>query len=151
MYMIAFIALRVHVTSFESWSQPTMFDRLITIAEHECWELLASAPIGRLAVTNEGRAPLVTPVNFVIDKISIVFRTGLGAKCAAALSGPVSFQADSFDGMYHTGWSVLVKGNANELTDCEASKLAVEPWAGGDRSTWLRIVPSEVTGRRVVI
>ena len=127
-----------------------MQERLITIDEQECWVLLATVPVGRLAVADGDRAPLVVPVNFVIDDATIVFVTGAGGKYDAASAGPVSFQADSFDAMYHNGWSVLVRGQAHEMSDADASHLHVEPWAEGDRTIWMRIVPSEVTGRRIV-
>lgn len=127
-----------------------MQERLITIDEQECWVLLATVPVGRLAVADGERAPLVVPVNFVIDGDTIVFLTGAGTKYDAASARPVSFQADSFDVMYHNGWSVLVRGLAHEISDAEASLLHVEPWAEGDRTIWMRIVPAEITGRRIV-
>ena len=47
-----------------------------------CWELLASAPVGRLGVVVDGR-PEIFPVNFVTDDRTIVFRTEVGSKLAA--------------------------------------------------------------------
>ena len=127
-----------------------MQERLIIIDKDECWELLGSVPVGRLAVNDGDRAPLVMPVNFAIDERSIVFLTGHGSKYDSATMGPVSFQADSFDAMYHNGWSVLVRGQALAVSDDDASRLHVEPWAEGDRTIWIRIVPTEITGRRIV-
>ena len=51
----------------------------------ECFELLASAPLGRVAVADD-RGPVVFPVNFVLDRHTVVFRTEPGTKLAAAAS-----------------------------------------------------------------
>ena len=52
-----------------------------------------------------------------------------------------------------TGWSVLIQGAVHPVDSEEerASLLTVglEPWAGGQRALFLRIVPSLVTGRRI--
>jgi uncharacterized protein len=40
----------------------------------QCWDLLQSEEVGRLAVTL-GYHPDIFPVNFVVDDRSIVFRT----------------------------------------------------------------------------
>jgi hypothetical protein len=51
------------------------------------------------------------------------------------------------------GWSVLVKGRAVELTTPDdlqhASRLPLELWALGEKTHWIRIVPREITGRRI--
>src|SRR3546814_9056577 len=68
---------------------------------------------------------------------------------------PVSFEIDCFDRAHHTGWSVVVSGYLDEVTPYDAEtfdrvhKLAVDPWAGGENSHWVRIVPSRITGREV--
>ncbi len=28
-------------------------------------------------------------------------------------------------------------------------RLAIDPWAGGDKTHWMRLIPDRVTGRRV--
>jgi hypothetical protein len=44
-------------------------------------------------------------------------------------------------------------GRAEEITDADAvGRLALKrvgPWAGGEAATWIRIVPIQVTGRRI--
>ena len=48
---------------------------------------------------------------------------------------------------------MLVSGEASPVTaQAELDKvtaLAIDPWAGGDRDVYVRIVASEVTGRRI--
>lgn len=63
----------------------------------ECFELLRSRPVGRLAVSLTGRAPLVVPVNFVVDGDDIVFQSYAGTKLTALRDQPVSFQVDEID------------------------------------------------------
>jgi nitroimidazol reductase NimA-like FMN-containing flavoprotein (pyridoxamine 5'-phosphate oxidase superfamily) len=125
-------------------------NRLTEIDERECWELLASAPIGRLAVPAGTAAPSVFPVSYVLDDWVIVFRTGRGEKLFASVRGPVSFQADSYDPVHRIGWSVLVKGVAYEASEAELGNLALESWVRSDRDHLMRLVPLEVTGRRIV-
>jgi len=119
----------------------------------ECFELLASEHLGRVAVVDD-RGPVVFPVNFVLDRHTVVFRTGAGAKLSAASLGRrVSFEVDHADTAAHTGWSVLVRGEAVEVTDrAELARLRALPlqaWAPGARGHYVRILPAALTGRRI--
>lgn len=117
----------------------------------ECLELIASRSVGRIAVTIEGDGPLVTPVNYVLSGNAVVFRTDPGTKLDALTLGPISFQLDEIDPFHRTGWSVLVRGRAEEATYFESDHVELEPWAGGDKKHWFRIVSHSVTGRRIVL
>ncbi len=118
----------------------------------ECLHLLARAPIGRLAVVVDGR-PLVFPVNFAIDGSAVVFRTDRGTKLHGARNGPVAFECDGIDLEYHTGWSVLVQGRAEEVGDpsevARLERLPVTPWSSRPKPVWLRIRGKSITGRRI--
>ena len=119
----------------------------------ECFELLADEQLGRVAVTDE-RGPVVFPVNFVLDRHTVVFRTGPGTKLHAASQGRrVCFEADGTDAATRTGWSVLVRGEITEVTDpAELARLRELPlrvWAPGDRDHYVRILPAVLTGRRI--
>jgi hypothetical protein len=65
----------------------------------------------------------------------------------------VSFDVDHIGDALSEGWSVLVSGTASVLTrpgDFRAAHdLAIEPWAGGTRGTYIRLVPAEITGRQI--
>jgi nitroimidazol reductase NimA-like FMN-containing flavoprotein (pyridoxamine 5'-phosphate oxidase superfamily) len=65
----------------------------------------------------------------------------------------VCFEVDGIDEVQRSGWSVLVKGRARELVDAAelraASRTPLEPWGHGPKSCWIRLVPAEVTGRRI--
>lgn len=128
---------------------------LAIIDRKECLELLARARLGRIAVVPDGVRPTVLPVNYVLDRDAIVFRTAPGSKLtAAARNGHVAFEIDGFDAMAHTGWSVVVTGHAEEVTEpAELKRLAqlpLQPWADGDKSHYIRIPTTHVTGRRIV-
>jgi nitroimidazol reductase NimA-like FMN-containing flavoprotein (pyridoxamine 5'-phosphate oxidase superfamily) len=118
--------------------------------EHdECITLVRSMSIGRLAVAVDERGPLVVPVNYVLDGEVVVFRSGPGSKLYALRDTPVSFQVDSIDPFHRTGWSVLIRGVAHEVTEKEVEHLDVEPWGPGAKRHWIRLLPTSVTGRNI--
>ena len=68
------------------------------LTRSECFGLLANAHLGRVAVTDE-LGPVVFPVNFVLDRHTVVFRTDAGTKLNAALLGArVAFETGARDG-----------------------------------------------------
>ena len=127
---------------------------LVVMDLDECLQRLRSEPVGRLGLVDRGE-PVILPVNYALDGRSVVFRTAHGSKLAAAImQAPVCFEVDGWDTMDHSGWSVLVKGIADEvLDDDEIARLAelpTRPWSHPElRVNWVRIMPEEITGRRV--
>jgi len=128
---------------------------LIDIDSEDCADLLGCAPIGRLGVVVQGH-PEIFPVNHVYDRESgcVVFPTDARTKFHAALNQPaVAFEVDCFSPQGDRGWSVLVVGHAEEITDpdtiARVARLRTVLWRTEDRVHWLRIVPSKVTGRRI--
>src|SRR5687767_12164514 len=89
------------------------------LERRECLELLADDVIGRLAVV-VGGAPLVFPVNYVLDGEAVVFRTASGTKLDLGARQPAAFEIDGFDRLVHSGWSVLVSGRLEEATPYDA-------------------------------
>ncbi len=122
---------------------------LSELTRDECLRLVASAPIGRIAVITAEGLPMVVPVNFVLDGETIVFRTDFGTKVDALRRHPVAFEVDELDLSTRTGWSVLVQGVAHEVPPQEVEHVSVEPWVAGERRQWVRVVPRVVTGRRI--
>jgi uncharacterized protein len=124
------------------------------LTAEECDHLLASTPIGRIAYVADGE-PAVLPVTYQYYAGSIVFRTARGEKLeAAGRRAPVAFEIDGWDTEGHTGWSVLVKGVAEEVVrpeELEALRaLGLRPWSEAvDRRLWIRIRADEITGRRI--
>ena len=120
----------------------------------ECWELLGSTPVGRIGVLVDS-APEIYPVNHVVDGQTVVFLTERGEKLRGLDRSPsVCFEVDGFDATTSTGWSVLVKGRAREVTAAEEERrllgLDLTYWSVGPKPRWVRIEPTEVTGRRIL-
>ncbi|MGY1679937.1 pyridoxamine 5'-phosphate oxidase family protein [Geodermatophilus sp. SYSU D01176] len=122
----------------------------------ECYRLLRTQQVGRLAVNGEHH-PLVFPVNYGMDGDTIVIRTAPGTKLSAAAHANVTFEVDQIDQFARRGWSVLVRALAEEVTDAHGPDLVrrthatdVRPWAPGEHGHWLRLIPHDVTGRRIV-
>jgi nitroimidazol reductase NimA-like FMN-containing flavoprotein (pyridoxamine 5'-phosphate oxidase superfamily) len=121
-----------------------------------CMRILAAASghIGRIAVSGPA---MIRPVNYAFDDRtqSVVFRSALGSKLREGLSsGTTAFEIDGTDPIDRTGWSVIVVGEAEEVTDpAEIDRLEdfkLEPWAPGARTHWVRIRASSASGRRIV-
>jgi nitroimidazol reductase NimA-like FMN-containing flavoprotein (pyridoxamine 5'-phosphate oxidase superfamily) len=126
---------------------------LVVIDREECFKLLASEEVGRLAVIAGGR-PEIFPVNYAVHDEGVVFRTDPGTKLAAAIRGPVSFEVDHLDRETRTAWSVIVHGSAHHITPFDSSKmrsriahLALYPWTETPKTHLIRIVPTAVSGR----
>ena len=126
---------------------------LEVLPSDECQRLLATRRLGRIGLSVAGR-PVILPVNYVFDRGTIVFRTGEGTKFDTAVRGAfVAFEIDDADMAEHTGWSVLVTGVAEEISDSDeidrAEALRLRPWARGIKTHYLRLTPVTVTGRRI--
>lgn len=124
---------------------------ILTHEESLC--LLRSQPIGRVALMSSGE-PVILPVNHAVDGNAIVFRTGHGTKLEAAWNETVvAFEVDDYDLDTRAGWSVLVRGRAEQITDereCHRlDALGVDTWVQGS-SHWVRIHIDDVSGRRLV-
>jgi uncharacterized protein len=123
------------------------------LSKSECFKLLAREHLGRVAVVDD-LGPVVFPVNFVLDHHMVVFRTDEGTKLDAACRGSrVAFEIDGTDTAARTGWSVLVRGEAIEVTGpaelARLRKLPLDPWAPGAKTHYVRILPAVLTGRRI--
>jgi hypothetical protein len=127
---------------------------LNSLSRDECMRLVARGGIGRFLFDEPARGPVAVPVNFRIAGDDVIFRTGSEGNVTEGLHGqPVSFDVDHFDDALGEGWSVLLSGTASVITDRteldQAKALGIEPWAGGDRHTYVRIAVTQVTGRRI--
>ncbi len=126
--------------------------RLAIISEGECWELLRSVPVGRLAMSSPDGL-LVIPVNFIVADQAVVFRTAEGGLLSGAADWgrEVAFQADRIEEAIRWGWSVLVQGQLRRVSDDEAHELlrSVATWAAGERHVVGRIAADRISGRRI--
>ncbi|CPR12145.1 pyridoxamine 5'-phosphate oxidase [Mycobacterium bohemicum DSM 44277] len=117
---------------------------------HECWDLLAGMSLGRLVTSVDGQ-PEIFPVNYAVQRRTVLFRTAEGTKLVStAINHRVLFEVD--DHNVAEGWSVIVKGNARSLRTYEeiedAEQAQVLPWTSSEKSHYVRITPESVTGRR---
>lgn len=132
--------------------EPLIDEGLELLEDSECRDLLPTVPIGRVAVTING-LPAVFPVNFAVYNDRIVFRTNAGTKLDAAVrNAVVAFEVDQFDATERGGWSVLVVGRAEDITDnlgLIEGDGQVTPWASGAREHYVSIKTEFVSGRRI--
>ncbi|MBM7466830.1 pyridoxamine 5'-phosphate oxidase family protein [Microbacterium esteraromaticum] len=122
--------------------------------EQECLELLRTTTVGRIGFVQEGRV-LIIPVNFLLDDRSIVIRTAPDGPLSTLASSRVlvAFEIDHHDNLAASGWSVLLNGEVDTITEEHLASLPGAssrlPWAEGDRSLLLRLTPTTISGRRV--
>ena len=138
----------------------TPHDRGIDFLEIDrdgCMRMLAAASggVGRIALSVS--PPTIRPVNYAFDDQtqSVVFRSALGSKLREGLSsGTAAFEIDGTDPVDQTGWSVIIVGEAEEVTDpAEIERLEdfeLESWAPGVKTHWVRIRATSASGRRIV-
>ena len=129
--------------------------RLEELDRDECLELLRHAGVGRVVLSADC-LPVAYPVNVSVLDGDVVFSTGMGTKLDAALRGEViSIETDHFDTLYHTGWSVLVTGVAQVITDLDsiegADRLLTQPWAQGAARSLVRVPATRISGRRLAL
>jgi uncharacterized protein len=128
----------------------------MTVLEtNACWDLLRRSDVGRLAVSIADH-PDIFPVNFVVDRGAVVFRTAEGTKLAAAVLGrAVAFEVDGYDAEAGEAWSVVIKGRAVELEKLhdlfDALDLPLFPWHASPKHRFVRIEPDDISGRRFQI
>ncbi|MFI2105201.1 pyridoxamine 5'-phosphate oxidase family protein [Isoptericola sp. NPDC019693] len=122
------------------------------LTEEESWELLAGQKIGRLATSVAGE-PEIFPVSFEVSGERIFLRTKPGTKLAEVTISPrVAFEADEIGD--DAAWSVVVKGRAQVLEReedlAEARGTGLVSYLEDGKTVWIRITPSDVSGRRLV-
>lgn len=119
----------------------------------ECRRLIAPGGIGRIAFSTVS-GPVVLPVNFTVVGTSIVIRTNPGTLIEAHGDERAAFEVDHVDEVLCQGWSVLVVGQAHRVLQSGELRHVREeaitlPWAGGTRDVYVRIVPDQISGRRI--
>lgn len=122
------------------------------LSESENAERLATVSLGRVGVL--GSVPAILPVNFALLDHDVVFRTDRGAKLSMAVyESLVVFEADDIDSQRRTGWSVVVLGHAEIVTDrstlARVDSLPLEHWLPGLDAV-VRIRPVRMTGRELI-
>lgn len=117
----------------------------------ECWRLLESSTLGRLALEGPNRAPDLFPVNYLVHSGSVYLRSAPGAKLMDLAAHPaVAFEIDGEDPLSH--WSVVIKGEARRLdSDAEIEESGIARLVAAhptQKHDFIRITPASITGRR---
>ncbi len=120
----------------------------------ECLNFLALGRVGRVGLVVDGRIEIL-PVNYALDGDAILFRTAQESVLNRASMTDVAFEVDHIDESFRTGWSVLVHGHADNISDTidatseRLRRLALVTWAPDERPRWFVIRPNSITGRRL--
>ncbi|UDY24845.1 pyridoxamine 5'-phosphate oxidase family protein [Nocardioides sp. Kera G14] len=126
--------------------------QLHEIDESECWDLLKSHSVSRVAWAGSD-GPVVLPLNYVVHDGALWLRTSAHSTLSQEVDdAPVAILVDEFDAETQVGWSVQVRGTAQmhykeESVPDEVQKLRT--WAAGARPLWISVTPTALNGRRL--
>ncbi|WP_422935126.1 pyridoxamine 5'-phosphate oxidase family protein [Sinomonas sp. P47F7] len=128
---------------------------LTELSREACWAHLRTAVLGRLAVAGREH-PELFPINYLVDRGTVLFRTDPGTKLAASMDKAlVTFEVDGYLPDTHEAWSVVVKGTLEPVLETaevvDAVALPLFPWQGGAKAFFVRIVPDVLSGRRFAV
>ena len=131
---------------------PATTARLLDLPARECWQLLESAEIARVAWDGP-RGVAIVPVNYAVAADALWFRTTSYSQLARECSGRwVAVEVEGLDPGERSGWSTVIRGVAEIVDAAETPEhLAdVQVWPSGLRNLFVRVGPVEVTGRRLL-
>ena len=128
----------------------TDIEPVSVLTDDESWDLLSGVHLGRLVTTVDGRAEIF-PVNYVVQRRTVLFRTAEGTKLfTAMMNSQVLFEADDHNVV--EGWSVIVRGTAEILYGADdiedAERAGLYPWIATLKLRFVRVKPTQITGRR---
>jgi nitroimidazol reductase NimA-like FMN-containing flavoprotein (pyridoxamine 5'-phosphate oxidase superfamily) len=133
-------------------TDPTSAIRILTT--DECWRRLEDHPakVGRLGTG--GPSPDILPVNYAVDGRSVVFHTAAGKKLTAVdRRERVVFEVDDIEPDRAGGWSVILRGFAEHVTDpdevARLERLPLQPWDPNPKTDYVRVTTHLVSGREI--
>lgn len=120
------------------------------LTRDESLRLLQSVSLGRIVFSHHA-LPAVRPVNHLVADGDVIIRTHLGSAVmdAAHRGVVVAYEADDIDPASHLGWSVVVVGVAQVITDPDQLRRferELQPWIDRPMNQVIRIRPELVTG-----
>jgi len=126
---------------------------LVVLSRDECLRRLRRPGVGRVGLS-VGALPAIFPVNYTLFRDDVYFRTAPGTKLvAAARNAIVAFEVDRIEPISHNGWSVLVVGPSEVVSEpAELARLArsLSPWIGDGADVLVRIRAELISGRQIV-
>ena len=127
-------------------------DGIKALDDATCLGLVEGQAIGRLGFSARAM-PVIFPVNFVLIDRDVLFRTEPGQKLDAARVRAVAcFEVDGYDGVAHTGWSVLITGRLEVMAGSALARLGplpLRPWAISMTSEVVMLKGEVISGRSV--
>lgn len=126
---------------------------LVALSTADSLRLLSSHEVGRVVYT-DGGLPAVTPVNYAYDDGHVVIRTAEVSRLARKVPRTiVAFEVDEVDRLARSGWSIVVTGPCEIVTDeaklAHIATLGLDPWLAGERNLVLQIAATIVTGYEI--
>ena len=128
--------------------------RIVDMDRRECLHLLQyESFLGRIAFASDGVVHM-RPVNYLGDERGLVFCTASETILAAVSAGTaIVFEIDASHPLEHSGWSVIVRGDATEITDPQEldylRRGPLKSWAVSPRERWVRLAIAEISGVRI--
>jgi nitroimidazol reductase NimA-like FMN-containing flavoprotein (pyridoxamine 5'-phosphate oxidase superfamily) len=126
-------------------------NNVATLVAYDCWSLLEGADVARVAWLGADGIRLV-PVNYMVADGGLWFRTDHRSALARECGGQqLVVEVDHVDAGTAEAWSVVVVGTPELIAAADAPDMLGEMrvWASGPHSTFVRVEPVTVTGRRV--
>jgi hypothetical protein len=114
------------------------------LPEQECWDLLATASVGRVALSIQA-LPAILPVQYYLDGRRLAVCLGHRELPERAMNAVVAFAADAIDPRTRSGWSVQVQGRSATPSRLGADTDCGRPAAG----QVVHIEPVTITGYRI--
>ncbi len=125
---------------------------VVELDAEQCWRLLRTHDLGRLAVVGASGAD-VFPLNYLVYDDGVYFRTAPGSKLdSLGLHPAVAFEIDGR--RRRKVWSVIVHGTARPVTDADlvassgVSRMSTD--LPGEKHHYLTIDAPELTGRSFI-
>ncbi|GAA1835188.1 pyridoxamine 5'-phosphate oxidase family protein [Actinomadura chokoriensis] len=127
-----------------------VMDRPRDFTRDECLGLMDTVSIGRVVFTEQA-LPAVMPVAFVIDDGDAVICVPSESNLSAVTRGAiVAFEVDALDAAAPAGWAITVIGRARVDRDPgERVRQALQAWATGPQTEFIRISCQRLAGRRI--
>lgn len=129
--------------------------RVVTVDYHRCEDLLRTGSVAYVALAAPD-GPHVYPVSYRYHDHGVVFRTSTHSILGRlAIGQPAAVQVTDLDATSRSGWSVLVRGRSQMITD-PAQLVALwsadelQPWVDGYRAVFIKIPATQLSGRDFV-
>ena len=137
----------------EFWDTPGLLRASEQLNAEECWALMAGQTTGRIGFLHDGLVTIF-PLNCIVHDRAVYFRTAAEGVIATSQLERAAFQLDHLDTVTRSGWTILVNGSLERISDPELLKTlwgsrADEPWAPGQRNVFFGIAVQKISGRRV--